>query len=504
MLAGRLPHTVAGPVKQEMIDESRVERRAMRLPRLIFLLALLIGVSAAAYSFFGGDGLFRREIGVTPEETRHTAEGERSREQTSPEAESVPQPEFDIVRVEETGEVVAAGTAPPGWTISIETDTGTIGKVTAEFDGSWVWTPDTPLPAGDYSIGLRARAPDGAREIVASQRVAVSVSRKRETAVVAVSEDDKPTRVLQSGVTAAQPAPQSAETGAETAKPSRDIAFSAVDYTNQQETGRLSMSGIATPGARIAFYLDNRFIGSAQADDDGAWQFSLTDVLASGEHALRADHVDMASGEVLSRAEVRFDPSGVAIGDSRPTETRMAQSERKETAPAEREAPAAPIMTQPKTADEALARAARSKPPKRDDRVAAQAASPAQPDKRPEDIEDIIAAPQPSLRSRPSKQQAAPEPRIATQSAPSTQPIRKQEPSDATSEAPDAMETPRSRAVTPKRKTAIVVRRGDTLWHIAEQYYGSGVRYTQIFRTNRDQIRNPHRIYPGQQFDLPK
>ncbi len=473
----------------------------MRLLRLIFLLALLIGVSAAAYSFFGGDGPFRREIGITPEETRQTADGERTPEQAAPEAPSLPQPEFDIVRVEETGAVVAAGTAPPGWTISIETDTGTIGTVTAEFDGSWVWTPETPLPAGEYSLGLRARSPDGAREIVAAQRVAVSVSRKRDTAVVAVSEDDKPTRVLQSGVTAVQPAPQSAETGSDTAKPSRDVAFSAVDYTDQQETGQLSMSGIATPGAQMAFYLDNRFIGSAQADADGAWQFSLTDVLGGGEHVLRADHVETANGKVLSRAEVRFDPSGMAIGVAPPAETRSARSERTEPAPAAREAPAAPIMTQPERTAEARARAEQSKAPRRDERVAGQSKSAAQPDKR---LEGSSADPEPSLAPRPSTRQATPEPRIVTQSAPAYRAAQEQETSSATSEARDATEAPPSRAATPKRKTAIVVRRGDTLWHIAEQYYGSGVRYTQIFRSNRDQIRNPHRIYPGQQFDLPK
>jgi hypothetical protein len=49
----------------------------MRALRLILLLALLIGMSAAAYSFLGGDGPFRREIAITPEETQLAAEAER-------------------------------------------------------------------------------------------------------------------------------------------------------------------------------------------------------------------------------------------------------------------------------------------------------------------------------------------------------------------------------------------------------------------------------------------
>lgn len=49
----------------------------------------------------------------------------------------------------------------------------------------------------------------------------------------------------------------------------------------------------------------------------------------------------------------------------------------------------------------------------------------------------------------------------------------------------------------------VIVKRGDTLWQIAEQFYGDGARYTQIFQNNRDQIRNPHRIYPDQRFVVP-
>ena len=48
-----------------------------------------------------------------------------------------------------------------------------------------------------------------------------------------------------------------------------------------------------------------------------------------------------------------------------------------------------------------------------------------------------------------------------------------------------------------------IIRRGDNLWTIARRVYGDGLKYTTIYRANRDQIRNPARIYPGQVFDLP-
>jgi nucleoid-associated protein YgaU len=46
------------------------------------------------------------------------------------------------------------------------------------------------------------------------------------------------------------------------------------------------------------------------------------------------------------------------------------------------------------------------------------------------------------------------------------------------------------------------VRRGDTLWAIAEQYFGGGWRYTMIFQDNRRKIHNPNLIYPHQEFKI--
>jgi hypothetical protein len=48
------------------------------------------------------------------------------------------------------------------------------------------------------------------------------------------------------------------------------------------------------------------------------------------------------------------------------------------------------------------------------------------------------------------------------------------------------------------------VVRGDNLWNIARAHYGEGLRYTTIFNANKDQIRDPDLIYPGQVFSLPK
>jgi len=50
---------------------------------------------------------------------------------------------------------------------------------------------------------------------------------------------------------------------------------------------------------------------------------------------------------------------------------------------------------------------------------------------------------------------------------------------------------------------AFIVQPGNSLWRIARRSYGAGLRYTVIYQANREQIRNPDLIYPGQVFAIP-
>jgi nucleoid-associated protein YgaU len=60
----------------------------------------------------------------------------------------------------------------------------------------------------------------------------------------------------------------------------------------------------------------------------------------------------------------------------------------------------------------------------------------------------------------------------------------------------------RSAVVVPKIATT-TVSRGDSLWRISHRVLGTGQRYAVIYRANKQQIRNPSLIYPGQIFVLP-
>ena len=103
--------------------------------------------------------------------------------------------------------------------------------------------------------------------------------------------------------------------------------------------------------------------------------------------------------------------------------------------------------------------------------------------------EEVAAAPAaptppPSAEAAPGAAAPPPEPEQETAAAEETKP-------EAATEKD--VELPRE----------YTVRRGDTLWDIAETYYGGGWRYRAIVRDNRRKIRNPHWIYPEQKFHMP-
>lgn len=72
---------------------------------------------------------------------------------------------------------------------------------------------------------------------------------------------------------------------------------------------------------------------------------------------------------------------------------------------------------------------------------------------------------------------------------------------------PIAVEVPARPATTaPKPATTsrtYTVKRGDCLWNIAKKYYGKGNQYTKIYNANKDKIKNPNLIYPGQVLTIP-
>lgn len=98
--------------------------------------------------------------------------------------------------------------------------------------------------------------------------------------------------------------------------------------------------------------------------------------------------------------------------------------------------------------------------------------------------------------------QAAPEPDAADQMAVAepemTEPAEVDEP---------AVEEPAAKDGEPEVAAArpghVVIQPGNNLWRISRVIYGRGIEYTAIYEANRDKIRDPDLIYPGQIFATP-
>lgn len=75
-------------------------------------------------------------------------------------------------------------------------------------------------------------------------------------------------------------------------------------------------------------------------------------------------------------------------------------------------------------------------------------------------------------------------------------------------EAPEALRAPAAPATGDPQGApavrAVTVQKGDTLWAISRDRYGEGILYVRVFEANRDRIRNPDLIYPGQVFTIPE
>ena len=105
-------------------------------------------------------------------------------------------------------------------------------------------------------------------------------------------------------------------------------------------------------------------------------------------------------------------------------------------------------------------------------------------------LDQAVVSSQPDQPSQPPLQKAKPQDIANSQQARAT----------AATPLPDEGSPPT--IVAPKIATT-VVSPGDSLWRISRVTYGAGMRYALVYKANRDHIRNPNRIYPGQIFVLP-
>lgn len=390
-----------------------------------------------------------------------------------PQSVAVAIPSFDVVRVEPNGDAVIAGRAAPGAKVTLLISGKPGGQAQADTAGQFVILPQA-LPPGAHDLSLQADGPQGA--LTSKQTVAVSVPERPSgkpagEVVVALAEPDKPTVVLSKPLAAAPPAAIQAQTPAAApvaaspaplapALPSTPLRIESVEA---DESGGFYASGHGAPGRKVRLYLNGAFVADVAADAKGRWSLRVSRGLQRGKYTVRADALEGA--KVSERAEVEFD---------------YAPAPRLAAAPQAVASPAPEPVIAPKTAS-APQQAAGTPAAKQVSTVSTPVAGAITPQ-----------APAPAMSATP----ATPAARTPVRPA---QPAAPQAPPQA---AAPASNQAAAHVVIEQLRTASVVR-GDSLWRISRRMLGQGVRYTQIYAANTAQLRNPHRIYPGQVLVVP-
>lgn len=366
-------------------------------------------------------------------------------------AEEPATPSFDIVRVEPDGSVVIAGRAAPQSQVDLLTGGGVVGGAKADATGDFAIVLDKPLAPGDYQLTLRATPPTGAA-VGSAETAVVSIPKAPDGPVLAmVEEPGKAAQVITAphaepvpvAPAAAQPAQQPAEAAPVTPKPVEPAAVPGVEKPS------IAVQAVEIEGKKV-------FVaGMAEPNQRvrvyaGEMLLGETKADANGRFLVEAER-DLPVGNYVIRAD--------ALGaDGLQVVARAAVPFERE--PGEAIAAVAPSVQQPSPAESAV--------------------------------------PAPSAATAQGSGTAG-EP--AT-SAPATPAAGTVEPPKAAAELaanPPVVTAPKLEAV----ESAVIIRRGDTLWRISRRVYGLGVRYSTIYLANQDQITDPDRIWPGQVFSVP-
>ena len=369
-------------------------------------------------------------------------------------------PTFDVVRVEPSGDSVIAARAAPGAEIILLDQGKPIARATSDASGQVAFVPPV-LPPGEHSLMLSVGDPDKPGSL-SSESVAVSIPEKAAaTPLVAVIQPDQPAKII-SGDVAGSGSPSQASSGEKTAETA--VAIQSIEA---EDLGSFYATGKARPGSQCRIYLNGSFIATVNTGHDGSWSLKIKKGMRPGRYTVRADQVDGTSGAVQARAEVPFDyPDRANAGVA---------------------------LLRPKVAQKSAASAP------------AALASLAGLDTKSSSTTLMTAKMPASASAGPSKLPAS----LSVKSDADAQfkaVAGAHQPLAGTVQASTALDDGTS-DVSPTVITQLLtarVARGDTLWRISRKVLGYGVRYTQIYAANVQQIRDPHLIYPGQIFVMPQ
>jgi nucleoid-associated protein YgaU len=328
----------------------------------------------------------------------------------------------------------------------------------AEEDAAPVAEADAaPVAEADAAPGAEAAAAPGAEEVTASEepkseteRASTDMGSSNAEATSApatvILADEEGVRVLQDGA------------------PAEVAPAVTIDTISYSSNGDVILGGRGQAGNFVRIYLDNQSIATSEIAVDGYWAVELSDI-EPGIYTLRIDELNPA-GDVVSRAETPF--------------KREAAEELAELMAVETEAEELRVEVPTESAVVAKAEDEEAQPP-----AVVQV--------------ETETAPEKPLAQAVTQVEVNVQPEVAALDG---QVEQSSNGGSAVIEKLPAETAPALRAPSKKFRVR-TVQPGSTLWAIAKESYGAGIEYFKVFEANKERIRDPDLIYPGQVFEIP-
>ena len=236
----------------------------------------------------------------------------------------------------------------------------------------------------------------------------------------------------------------------------------AIDTISYSSNGGVILGGRGQAGNFVRIYLNNQYIATSGIAVDGYWALELSDI-EPGIYTLRIDELNLA-GDVVSRAETPF---------KREAAEDLAELMAMDTEVEE------PLIEVPSESAAV---------------VKAEAA-----DAQPAVQTETETAPEKPLAQAVTQVEVNVQPEVAELDG------QDEQSSNGGSAVVEGLPAETALALrAPSKKFRVrTVQPGSTLWAIAKESYGAGIEYFKVFEANKERIRDPDLIYPGQVFEIP-
>ena len=457
---------------------------------------------------------------AAPEETAQESQSAEAGADTpaEPLSNSLSAPKFDVVRIEDDGSALIAGQAQGRGHVILSVDGVELPEARADLtgNGQFVIFAFLPATADQQSLKLHLYAQDGSGPVVSVQTVFVA------PAPVATSATDSTAAPVEEAVAASESVAPESEAPAETATtdetndatetdieietaptqaasteapadaapatviladedgvrvlqdgtPSAADPAVTIDTISYSSNGDVILGGRGQAGNFVRIYLDNQSIATSKISANGYWSLELSDI-EPGIYTLRVDELN-ATGDVVSRAETPF---------KREAAEELAELMAPKTEPEE------PSVEVP---SENVAEA-----------PSAQADAPSSD--APETAADTGSDTAPETGSDTASDTSVMQVEVTVQAEVAELNPQDEQSSDGETVATEAQPADTASVLrTPSQKFRVrTVQPGSTLWAIAKESYGAGIEYFKVFEANKERIRDPDLIYPGQVFEIP-